>query len=537
MSSKPLGDRPFFGLRGGWLTLWITIACATDMTLFGYDQAVFSGVIVTHDFLALHGLVGQTSMIATLSAIYAVGCFLGAVVAFSAGERLGRKRTVLLGTAVMSAGAALCTASHGLPQMFVGRVVTGVGNGVNTATAPVWQTETSRAAWRGRLVLLEMGMNIVGFCLCNWVNYAMSFAGGSVAWRFPLSFQFVLIAVLFATVPWLPESPRWLAAHGRHAEALQILGALEGRDVDDPSVEALHREIVFSVEYEREHAVRWRDLARGRASAAGNTKTIRRLLLGAGTQLMQQFGGINIASYYMPTVFINAVGLSETLARLLSAVAATVYMFFSLGAVTLVEKWGRRGLMMLSTAGQLVSFLAITILLRFAERGEEDGSGRGPATASIFFFFFYYISFGVGMLGVPWLYPTEINSLPMRTKGAAFATCTNWITNFAIVEITPIGIENIGWRFWIVWTIFNAVFLPVIYFFYPETSNRKLEDMDEYFRSGPRLIVTGDKAAICTARPVHYIEREEEEIRRRARDHGNPSPVGLVEDLPEEKKG
>lgn len=141
---------------------------------------------------------------------------------------------------------------------------------------------------------------------------------------------------------------------------------------------------------------------------------------------MQQFGGINIASYYMPTVFIKAVGLSETLARLLSAVAATVYMVFSLGAVTLIEKWGRRGLMMLSTAGQLVSFLAITILLRFAEGGQEDGFGRGPATASIFFFFFYYISFGVGMLGVPWLYPTEINSLPMRTKGAAFATCTNW---------------------------------------------------------------------------------------------------------------
>ena len=79
------------------------------------------------------------------------------------------------------------------------------------------------------------------------------------------------------------------------------------------------------------------------------------------------------------------------------------------------------------------------------------------------------------MLGVPWLYPTEINSLPMRTKGAAVATATNWITNFVIVEITPIGIQSLGWRFWIVWTVFNAAFMPVIYFLYPETSNRSLE--------------------------------------------------------------
>lgn len=78
-------------------------------------------------------------------------------------------------------------------------------------------------------------------------------------------------------------------------------------------------------------------------------------------------------------------------------------------------------------------------------------------------------SFGVGMLGIPWLYPTEVNSLPMRTKGAAVATATNWITNFAIVEITPIGIQNLGWQFWIVWTVFCAASMPIIYFLYPET--------------------------------------------------------------------
>ncbi|KAF3001674.1 hypothetical protein E8E14_006968 [Neopestalotiopsis sp. 37M] len=502
---------PFFGLTGGWLTFWITLACATDMTLFGYDQAVFSGVIVTDDFLVLHGLTGDgsTKIISTMSAIYAVGCFFGAVIAFTVGERLGRKKAVMLGTTIMAVGAILQASSYSVPQMFVGRVVAGIGNGINTATAPVWQTETAKAEWRGKLVLLEMWMNIAGFCLVNWINYGLSFAGGSVAWRFPLAFQFFFIFILWGTVPWLPESPRWLIAHGRSEEAVPILACLEAKHVEDPIVLTQLQEIEYSVNYEKEHAIKWGDLLRGRNGDGHSTHTLRRLILGAGTQLMQQFGGINILSYYLPTVFIDVIGLSNEMSRLLVAINSVTYLIFSFVAVTLVERLGRRALMLLSTVGQFVAFLVITILLRFASvstNSEELGK------VAIAFFFLYYIAFGLGMLGVPWLYPTEINSLPMRTKGAAVATCTNWITNFVIVEITPIGIKNLGWQFWIVWTVFNAIFLPIIYFFYPETSNRSLEDLDDYYRSNPTLIVTRDPDAISAKRPQKYIAREEEEV-------------------------
>ncbi|KAI5465277.1 general substrate transporter [Mariannaea sp. PMI_226] len=506
--------KPYFGLVGRWLTFWITFACATDMTLFGYDQGVFSGVVVTEDFLVLHDLVGpsKTKVLSTLAAIYDVGCFFGAILAFSFGERTGRKKAIIIGTTIMAIGTLIQTTSFSLPQMFVGRIILGVGNGMNTATAPIWQTETSKAHARGKLVILEMMMNIAGFCLVNWINYGLSFHEGSLAWRFPLAFQFIFIFILWATVPWLPESPRWLLAHDRTEEAAQVLAALEGAEVGDARVAAQLSEIRFSVEYEREHAVKWRDLFTGKSKeSTGDTKTVRRLLLGAGTQAIQQFGGINIVSYYLPTVLIESVGLSNQRARLLTACNAVSYLIFSGVAVTLVEKWGRRGLMLVSTFGQFLTFLIITILLRYAENSEN---GDRYGSASIAFFFLYFISFAMGMLGVPWLYPTEINSLPMRTKGAAVATGTNWITNFVIVEITPIGIQNLGWRFWIVWTVFNAAFLPVIYFLYPETANRQLEDIDAYYRTNPSLIVTGDKDAITTKRPLQYIEHENELIRR-----------------------
>ncbi|KAJ5367764.1 hypothetical protein N7541_001705 [Penicillium brevicompactum] len=510
---------PYFGLTGGWLTFWITVACATDMSLFGYDQGVFSGVVITQDFLELHDLVGpsKTKDLSTVTAIYDIGCFFGAIVAFTIGERLGRKKAILLGTTVMAVGAILQASSFSLPQMFVGRIILGVGNGINTATAPIWQTETSQAKWRGPLVILDMMMNIAGFCLVNWINYGLSFAGGSVAWRFPLAFQFMFLFILWSTTPWLPESPRWLLAHGREEEALQVLSCLEAKPINDPIVITQRDEIAFSIQYERENAVRWRDLLK--RDKSNDTKTLRRLSLGIGSQFMQQFGGINIMSYYMPTVLTNSVGLPEKMARLLSACNAVSYLIFSGLAVLLVERMGRRGLMILSTFAQFVCFLVITVLLRYSETSD----GRAYANASVAFFFLYYGAFGIGMLGVPWLYPTEINSLPMRTKGAAAATATDWITNFIVVEITPIGIQSIGWKFWIVWTVSNAVFLPVLYFLYPETANRTLEDLDDYYRSDPPLIVTQDPDAICRKRPLKYIQREEDALERTTVSKGLPS--------------
>jgi hypothetical protein len=136
--------------------------------------------------------------------------------------------------------------------------------------------------------MFEMMMNIVGFSVCNWINYFLSFAGGAVAWRFPLAFQFIFIISLFATVPWLPESPRWLIHHGRDAEAIEVLACLAGEPQDSPFVVAQQEEIQYSVQYEKEHQIRWRDLLRPQPGA---TKPLRRLLLGAGTQFIQQFEG------------------------------------------------------------------------------------------------------------------------------------------------------------------------------------------------------------------------------------------------------
>ncbi|KAL9127829.1 MAG: hypothetical protein Q9217_003369 [Psora testacea] len=507
------GKMPYFGLTGGWLTFWVSVACSTDMTLFGYDQGVFGGVIVTQDFLDTHNLDGpeHTSLLGTVTAIYDVGCFFGAVAAFSIGEHLGRKKSILLGTTVMSIGAILQIASYSVPQMIVGRIVAGLGNGMNTATAPVWQAETSSAAWRGKLIVVELILNIAGFSLSNWVTYGFSFIPGPVAWRFPLAFQFIFIFILFATVPWLPESPRWLISHGHIDEADQIIADLEAKEIDDSYVITESKEIQWAADYEREHGVSWWNLLRGKS--AGGTCTIRRLILGGGAQAMQQLAGINVTSYYLPTVLIQSVGLDEKLARLLAACNSVSYLAFSMIGIPNVERWGRRKMMIYAAAGQAASYAIITALLRYSELSGYAHK-KEVASASVAFFFTYYIFFGIGFQGVPWLYPTEINSLSMRTKGAAVGTASNWAFNFMVVEITPIGIQNLRWKFYVIWTVFNASFIPIVYLFYPETAGRTLEDIDRMFRENQQIFIFRDNDAISSKRPAAYIEHEQTEIRR-----------------------
>ncbi|KAI9710446.1 MAG: hypothetical protein M1812_007414 [Candelaria pacifica] len=535
--------QPYFGLKGGWLTFWVSVACSTDMTLFGYDQGVFGtygssgirpelklmsspgGVIVTPDFLDTLGLNGKTSLIGTVTALYDIGCFFGAIIAVAVGEKLGRRNSVLLGTSIMTVGAIIQIASYSVAQMIVGRIVAGIGNGINTSTAPVWQAETSKAAWRGKLVVIEMILNIAGFSLSNWVTYGFSFTSGPVGWRFPLAFQLIFMIILFSTVPWLPESPRWLIAHDRGEEGAQIIADLEATTIDDAWVITECKEIQYAVDYERENHVGWGDLLRGRDGAGGGTCAVRRLILGMGTQAMQQLSGINVTSYYLPTVLITSVGLSNSLARLLAACNSVSYLLFSLIGIPNVERWGRRKLMMYAAAGQAFCYLIITICIRYNEKAGYGGTVKLPgldvtqkqkeiATASIAFFFLYYVFFGIGWQGVPWLYPTEINSLHLRTKGAALGTATNWIFNFMVVEITPIGIENLQWKFYIIWVIFNASFVPIVYFFYPETADRSLEDLDRLFRNNHDIFVFKDKAAISSKRPQEFIANEQENVRR-----------------------
>lgn len=141
-------------------------------------------------------------------ASYNVGCFCGAIACLWVGNWLGRRKTIFLGSSIMVVGAALQCSAFSLAHLIVGRLITGMGNGLNTSTVPTWQSECSKSHRRGQLVMIEGALITGGICISYWIDFGMSFAPGEVAWRFPIAFQIFFALLILVFILDLPESPR-----------------------------------------------------------------------------------------------------------------------------------------------------------------------------------------------------------------------------------------------------------------------------------------------------------------------------------------
>lgn len=172
----------------------------------------------------------------------------------------------------------------------------------------------------------------------------------------------------------------------------------------------------------------------------------------------------------------SSLGKSAEYSLLLGGINMVVYAVFSLISFWAVERVGRRKLFLIGAAGQ-----CIAMIITFACIIPDS---LAASNGALFGLFLYIAVFGATYLTVPWLYATEINPLRTRAKGAAAANIVNWSMNFLVVMVTPIMVANIGWGTYLFFGAVNALFLPFIYFFYPETSHRTLEEIDLIFAKG-----------------------------------------------------
>lgn len=402
------------------------------------------------------------------TAAYNLGCFVGALITIFIGNPLGRKRMIVLGTSIMILGAVLQASATTLPHLIVGRIVTGLGNGGNTSTVPTWQSETSHAHKRGRLVMVEGALIAGGIMISYWIDLGFSFAPGSVAWRFPLAFQIVFCVFILSLIWALPESPRWLILQGREDEAKQVLAALSDKDVADTLVTSEFDAVKDTVLEMSKGS--FRDLF----TTTDTDRNLHRTALAYFNQVFQQVSGINLVTYYLTVIYSN-LGMSNFLSLLLAALNGTEYFLASWPAVFLVERVGRRKLMLFGAVGQ-----AATMAL-LAGVDSMSAHSKGAQIAVVVLLFVFNSFFAVGWLGMTWLYPAEIVPLRIRAPANALSTSANWIFNFLVVMITPIAFNNIGYKTYVIFAVINAFMVPSVYFFYPETAYRSLEEMDGIF--------------------------------------------------------
>ncbi|OJI98331.1 hypothetical protein ASPVEDRAFT_147571 [Aspergillus versicolor CBS 583.65] len=498
-------------LVGRPLSLAITATAGSGFLLFGYDQGVMAGLLTGDAFVrtfpeidTTEGGHGNSSLQGTVVAIYEIGCFFGAIASLLVGERLGRRWCIMAGCIILSIGAILQATAFGIPQMIVGRIVAGVGNGLNTSTIPVWHSELSKASSRGKGLAIELVINIFGVMTAYWVDYGMSYVNNDAQFRFPLALQILFAVVTFFGVLVLPESPRWLIAHDRHNDARQVLWAVQpnARDIgqDDAVINLEMTEITHTMAEERQAAEKgsFKMLLKD-----GPQRFRHRTLLAMGGQMMQQLSGINLITYYNTVIFEQSVGMTHNLALLVAGFNGVAYFFSTFVPVWAIDRLGRRKLMLFAAGGQCacMAILAGTVY---------DGGHAAGIVATVMLFLFNFF-FGVGLLAVPWLLPAEYAPLAIRTRTAALATATNWIFTFLVVEITPVSISNIGYRTYIYFAIFNFCFLPIIFFLYPETRNLTLEQIDRLF-TGEKVRLHWDASMGVAGDTEHRLQEKDAEV-------------------------
>ncbi|KAF8575724.1 general substrate transporter [Ramaria rubella] len=462
-------------VRGKYLVWAITACCCQGFLLLGYDQGVMSGIIGADNQFGKDFNHPDPAAQGTIVAIYDIGCVVGSLITFFFGEHFGRKRMICSGAIIMLIGTAILTSSTTRAQLYVRRIVTGIGNGFNSSSIPVYQSETCEGRMRGALVCLNSTVTIFGLVIAYWLDYGLSFVSGPIQWRLPIGFQatFALLLLIQASV--LPDSPRWLLAHGRSDEATEVLARLSGSRVSVDAVEVLkqRREIETSIELEsRGGPFKYAELFQ-----RGKIGNFRRICLCIGINVMQVASLIlHLFSYLAPVVYQNTMGLSRNLSLLLGGFTALTYLAASFIPLWTVDRYGRRVLLMTSATGLSLCFILASILLSIGTRPTAFG-----ATAMVFIF---QIFLGIGYLPIPWLYPAEISTTRIRARGSSISSAFNWLCVFIVVQITPPAIANISWRVFIIFAIFNALWVPLVYVFFPETKGLELEDIDHIFDNG-----------------------------------------------------
>lgn len=412
-----------------------------------------------------------------VTAIYEIGCLMGAIFVLVGGDLLGRRRGMICGALIMILGVIIqVTATKGhkaTAQFIIGRVVTGVGNGMNTSTIPTYQAECSSTKNRGLLICIEGGIIAFGTLIAYWVDYGCQYGPPDLTWRFPIAFQIIFGLVVLIVPFWLPESPRWLLTKDRADEATKVIAALRGVPTDH---EETTLQITIIVDSIRASGHKGGVTPYSALFTGGKTQHFRRMMLGVSSQFFQQVGGCNAVIYFFPLLFENSIGETKQMSLLLGGINMIVYSIFATVSWFIIERTGRRKLFLIGTIGQCLSMLLVMACLIPGTPSAAKGAAVGLFT--------YIAFFGATWLPLPWLYPAEVNPVKTRAKANALSTCSNWLFNFTVVMITPIMIDNIGWGTYLVFACINAGFFPLIYIFYPETKQRSLEEIDLIFAKG-----------------------------------------------------
>ncbi|KAJ5706561.1 hypothetical protein N7488_006362 [Penicillium malachiteum] len=470
-------------LRGRPMINAILLLAGVSIMFFGYDSSCMSQVDTNDNYLRFMGTdsgsARDSAAVGGLVGVWFGGFGIGAILVGSMADDIGRLKCIQLGCLWGILGGALQASAQNFTWMAFARIIGGIGCGHLNTIVPIWTSELADSGARGAFVAVQFTLALTGGTIVYWTEYAcLKTQSLAFAWRFPLAMQLIfLLFILFAT-PFYPESPRHLIRIGKLKEAREILQRVRVK-VPESQIENELAEIVGAIRLEANQppASLWTIM-----TTSDKLHTRRRILLGAGVQVMQKFTGIDFISTYAPEMFTLA-GYTGDKPSLLAGGNFFGYTASLALAIYLCDRVGRRRLMLIGSSLMFLVLIAGGVLSHevISKRTSDPSvsSRCGGAVAAVLYL--YTFIYGSTWLTTCWVYPTEIFPLVSRAKGTALATVAFSLAGGIINEIVPYLIDAISYWVFILFALLNLVMLIPIYLFYIETANRHLEDLDYLF--------------------------------------------------------
>lgn len=446
--------------------LKVAIIASLGGLLFGYDTAVISGVIgnLKIKFNLSPLMVGW----AASSAIW--GCIIGAMFAGVVSDKFGRKKILIVTAILFFISALLASIANDLTEFILARLIGGLAIGAASMLSPLYISEIAPAKKRGTLVTLYQLAIVIGINLIYFVNLKIA-AYGDLSWNVEHGWRYMLAsgmipAFLFLVLMFfVPESPRWLTKNSRSDEALKILQKVNGLD----KAKSVLSEIQDALKHES-----------GTIRELFNPGLRMAMIVGIVLALFSQITGINAIIYYAPEIF-KSVGFGTHSALMQTFILGITNTVFTFVAIWLIDRSGRKTLLLWGIAGMVFSLLAIGLCYYY-------NITHGPWL--LIFIITYLASFSSSLGPIPWVLISEIFPTKIRGIAMSFATVVLWIGILLITQLTPIMLNSLGstkslsgaYTFWIF--MINAVILFIFTWkVIPETKQKTLEEIEEMWKA------------------------------------------------------
>ncbi|MBI5272777.1 MAG: sugar porter family MFS transporter [Chlamydiia bacterium] len=443
--------RRFFKFTG--FSLFVSLIAALGGLLFGFNTSIVSGALL---FLAKDfnlTTIQQEVVVSSLLIGALVGAFVGGFIA----DQFGRKQSLILTAVLFLMGSFLLAAAPDFDILLVGRVILGFAIGVASMAVPLYIAEMSHKDSRGGLVSLNQLLITIGILLAYGVSY---YYAERQDWRDMFKFGVLPAALQCIGLFFIPETPSWLISQGKHAAAEKVLRRMFGPS----SREKLEQKETKNDTPSRKH---WKELLK---------PSVRKpLLVGIGVSVIQQVTGINTVIYYAPQIFQSAGYSTAQEALLATLIVGTVNVAMTFVALWLIDKLGRRPLMISGLIGMAASLAVLGT--SFFSNGYNVGS------AALGGLVIYVAFFALSLGPCAWLIISEIYPQGIRGRAMGIATFANWLCNYivSLTFLTLLETFGAGETFWL-YTLICLLGLWFVYKMVPETKGKTLGDIQKFWR-------------------------------------------------------